>query len=64
LLPTIIEADYADNLFIGGHKNFMQWSVSQGKVTNDYGEIMAGNIYSMVKTSDKKYLFLSDAVGC
>jgi WD40 repeat protein len=25
---------------------------------------MAGQICSMVKTSDKKYLFLSDSSGC
>jgi hypothetical protein len=41
----------------------MQWSVSQGEVTKDYGLIMAGNIYSMVQTSEKKYLFVSDDEG-
>ncbi len=47
LLPTIKDADYADILFIGGNKTLMQWSVSQGEVTKDYGDIMAGGIYSM-----------------
>jgi hypothetical protein len=41
----------------------MQWSVSQKKVIKDYGCIMAGYIESMVQTSDKKYLFLSDSSG-
>jgi hypothetical protein len=41
----------------------MQWSVSQEKVTKDYGNIMTGVILSMVQTSDKKYLFLSDNKG-
>ncbi len=47
LLPTIKDADYADILFIGGDQKLMQWSVSQGKVTKDYGHTMAGKIYSM-----------------
>ncbi len=63
LLPTIKDADYADILFIGGNKTLMQWSVSQGKVTKDYGDIMDSTIFSMVKTSDKKYLFLSNSKG-
>ena len=54
----IKEAYKADELFIGGAGKFLQWSVSQKKVTKDYGDIMAGNIYSMLQTSDKKYLFL------
>ena len=41
----------------------LQWSISQQKVTKDYGNIMAGMIRSMVQTSDKKYLFLSDNAG-
>ncbi len=48
LLPTIQEADHADLLFIGGKGKLMQWSVSQGKVTKDFGAIMAGVIFSMV----------------
>ena len=63
LLPTIEEADQADNFFIGGCKTLMLWSVSRGEVTKDYGDIMAGDIWSMVQTSDKKYLFLSDNEG-
>ena len=55
--------EMADNLFIGGRGKLLQWSVSQKKVTKDYGGIMAGNIFSMVQTSDKKYLFLSDEKG-
>jgi hypothetical protein len=50
-------------LFIGGYRKLLQWSISQQKVTKDYGNIMAGGIYSMVQTSDKKYLFLSDDAG-
>jgi hypothetical protein len=41
----------------------MQWSVSQQKVTKEYRGIMADNIHSMVQTSDKKYLFVSDNYG-
>jgi WD40 repeat protein len=63
LPPTITEADLADNLFIGGWRTLMQWSVSQGKVTKDYCVIMTGDIRSMVQTSDKKYLFVSDYDG-
>jgi hypothetical protein len=47
LLPTIKDADYTDILFIGGNKTLMQWSVSQGEMTKDYGDIMAGFIVSM-----------------
>ena len=64
LLPSIKEGDQADNLFIAGYKTFMLWSVSQGEVTKDYGDIMTGYIWSMVQTSDKKYLVLSDDQGC
>jgi hypothetical protein len=32
-------------------------------VTKDYPKIMPGSIHSMVRTSDKKYLFLSDDMG-
>jgi hypothetical protein len=63
LVPTTKEADQADYLFIGGKKIFIQWSVSQKKVIRDYGRIMESYIYSMVQTSDKKYLFLSDIGG-
>jgi WD40 repeat protein len=63
LLPTIKEADQADHLFIGGRKKLMQWSISQQKVTKDFGNIMASAILSMVQTSDKKYLFFSDDAG-
>jgi hypothetical protein len=62
-LPTIKEAHQADKLFIGGDK-LLQWSLSHKKLTKDYGRIMAGTIISMVQTSDKKYLFLSDGEGC
>jgi hypothetical protein len=55
---TIKEAATTDILFIGGYKKLIQWSVSQKKVTKDYGNIMAANISSMVQTSDKNYLFL------
>jgi hypothetical protein len=48
LLLTTKEADKADNLFIGGYKKLMQWSVSKQKVTKVYDGIMAGNIRSMV----------------
>jgi hypothetical protein len=58
-----IEIGSGQNLFIGGYKNLKQWSVSQGEVTKDYGQIMAGDIPPMVQTSDKKYLFVSDISG-
>jgi WD40 repeat protein len=64
LLPTIQESDHADLLFIGGRGKLMQWSVSHEKVTKDFHGIMAGDIWSMVQTSDKKYLLLSDRKGC
>jgi hypothetical protein len=48
LLATIKEAEYADNLFIGTDEELMQWSVSQKKVTKNYGHIMAGYILLMV----------------
>ena len=64
LEEMVEEADQADNLFIGGEKTLMLWSVSQGEVTKDYGDIMTGSIWSMVQTSDKKYLVLSDDQGC
>jgi WD40 repeat protein len=60
----IIEIGPGQNLFIGGNKKLMQWSVSQGEVTKDYGRIIAGDIESMVQTSDNKYLFVSDTKGC
>jgi hypothetical protein len=50
-------------LFIGGKKTLLQWSISQQKVTKDFGNIMTGRIESMVQTSDKKYLFVSDIYG-
>jgi hypothetical protein len=34
------------------------------KVIKEYGGIMAGYISKMALTSDKKYLFLSDEMGC
>jgi WD40 repeat protein len=64
LLPNIKQADSADILFIGGKHKLMQWSVSQGQATKEYADIMAGDIYSIVQTSDKKYVFLSDDQGC
>jgi hypothetical protein len=63
LLPTIEETDYSDNLFIGGEGKFMHWSVSQQKVTKEYGGIIGGNINSMVQTRDTNYLFFSDGNG-
>ncbi len=58
------ESDSADSLFVGGERKLMQLSVRQMKVIKDYGNIMTGYIYSMVKSSDKKYLFISDSQGC
>jgi hypothetical protein len=63
LEEMIEEADLADSLFVGGMDELMQWSVCQKKVTKDYGDIMADDIRSMAKTSDKKYLFVSDDDG-
>jgi hypothetical protein len=53
----------AENLWIGGGEKLMQWSVGKKKVTKDYGDIMTESIHSMVQTSDKKYLFVSDSNG-
>jgi WD40 repeat protein len=61
---TIEEAGQADNLFMSTYKTLNQWSVSQKKLTNEYGYIMHGNICSMVQTNDKNYLFVSDSSGC
>ena len=55
----IKEAYKADNLFVGGSE-LMLWSVSQKKVTKEYDDIMAGRNNSMVQTSDKGFLFVSD----
>ena len=60
----IKQAYRADNLFIGSYQKWMHWSVSQEKVTNNYGGIMDGEIWSMAETNDNKYLFLSDNGGC
>jgi hypothetical protein len=43
-----IEIGPGQNLFIGGVKKLMHWSISQGEVTKDYGDIMPGNILTMV----------------
>jgi hypothetical protein len=59
----IVKADYSDEIFIGGQKKLMQWSIGQKKVTKDFGSIMAGRICSMVQTRDKNYLFISDNEG-
>jgi hypothetical protein len=64
LEEMIEEAELADRLFIGCGRELKEWSVSQKKVTKVYGDIMVGWINSMVKTSDKKYLFVSDYSGC
>ena len=53
-----------ESLFIGSTSKLIQWSVSQKKLTKDYGGIMAGYNFSMVQTTDKNYLFLSDNKGC
>jgi hypothetical protein len=41
----------------------MQWSVSRGEVIKEYRDIIAASIWSMVQTSDKNQLFLSDDDG-
>jgi hypothetical protein len=38
----IKEAYKADHFFIGGEKKLMEWSVSQGELIKDYGDIMTG----------------------
>jgi WD40 repeat protein len=53
----------ADSFFIGSVGKFMLWSVSQEKVNKDYGHIITDDIYSMVLTSDKNYLFVSNLSG-
>ena len=63
LEEIVEEEDFADHLFVGFRRKLSQWSVSQGKVTHDYGDIMDEMILSMVKTSDKKSLFVSDLIG-
>ena len=63
LEKMIKKADLEDNLFIGGYRKLVQWSISQKKIIKDDGSNMAGDICSMVQTSDKKYLFLSDVKG-
>jgi WD40 repeat protein len=44
----IKEAYNADDLLITGEGKLMHWSVSQKKVTKDYGDIMNGFICQMV----------------
>jgi hypothetical protein len=48
LEEMIEKAGLADILFIGGVGKLMQWSVSQQKVTKDYGGTMTSAIRSMV----------------
>jgi hypothetical protein len=43
-----LEIGPGQTLLIGGNEKLMQKSVSQEKVTKDYGGIMADYIYSMV----------------
>jgi WD40 repeat protein len=63
LLPTIKEAEQAEELFIIGLDRVKQWSVSRGLYTKDYGGIMAGGIISMAQISDKNYLFFAGQMG-
>jgi hypothetical protein len=42
------EADQGHFFFIGGRSKLLQWSISQKKVTKEYGDIMNDSIYSMV----------------
>lgn len=56
-------ADLADNLFIGGEGKIIVWSVSKKVILKEYTDTLAGNVDSMVLTSDKKYLFVSDDDG-
>ena len=63
LEEIVEEEDLADHLFLGGDGELSQWSVSQRKRTHDYGHIMDYMIWSMVKTSDNKSLFVSDNNG-
>jgi hypothetical protein len=58
-----LEIGPGQNLFISGKRLLMQWSVSHGKVTKVYGDIMASGIMSMVETSHKNYLFVLDSSG-
>jgi hypothetical protein len=53
-----------DDFFINGREKLIYWSVSQEKVTKTYSKIMTSEIHSMVQTSGKNYLFLSDCSGC
>jgi hypothetical protein len=53
-----------DNLFFDGLRILFQWSVTQKKVMGGYGENESGTIYLMVKTSDKKCLFVSGDNRC
>ena len=69
LLGTLkkwLESNFSmgESLLIGGYQKLMQWSVSKKKVTKDYGDIMSDYIRTMVQTSDKNYLLLSDDKGC
>jgi hypothetical protein len=50
-------------MFIGRRRDIMQWSVSLNGWTEEYFHIMRGDILSMVKTSGKNYLFVSDFDG-
>jgi hypothetical protein len=68
--PTLEQGDSvqpqnqaSDNLFIGDGGKLMQYSVCRGEVTKDYGKIIETFIWSMVQTSDKKYLFVSGSRG-
>ena len=57
------ENDLADNLFIGGEGKITVWSVSKKVILKEYTHTLTGNVDSMMLTSDKKYLFVSDDDG-
>jgi WD40 repeat protein len=64
LLPTIKKGvKKAENLWIVAGHNLIQWSVGKKKVTKDNGDVVTSDIQSMVQTSDKKNLFVSDSYG-
>ena len=63
LKETTKQVPGSDSQFVGGEARLLQWSIRHGRVVKDYGHIMKSDIQSMVTTSDKKWLFISDYFG-
>jgi hypothetical protein len=53
----------SQHLFIGSIKDLTEWSVTHQKLVRKYPCLMKDAIFSMAKTPDGKYLYVSDYAG-